>query len=147
MHLKLKKIKQIVFIPIAATVIVVVLLLISSCKTKSEQPQSQESNRPDVLEMIYSIADKKGMRVISDLNMSGGAWYGTISADELEKKTREYISRYHVRYGKHKSFWGWYLKKWRLFFQMNTFILTEMNVQKNFGANRLKCRLSCNRRA
>ena len=36
MHLKLKKIKQIVFIPVAATVIVVVLLLISSCKTKSE---------------------------------------------------------------------------------------------------------------
>ncbi|MHB8580117.1 MAG: DUF4434 domain-containing protein [Ignavibacteriaceae bacterium] len=71
--------------------------------------QSQVSSRPDILEMIYSIADKKGMRVISDLNMSGGAWYGKISADEFIEKTREYILQYHERYGKHKSFWGWYL--------------------------------------
>lgn len=87
--------------------VVVVMLLISSFSVNHSQ--SQTNSRPDALEMIYSIADKKGMRVISDLNMAGGAWYGTISADSLESKTKKYISEYHMRYGKHQSFWGWYL--------------------------------------
>lgn len=86
---------------------VVLLFLISGCNIK--RSQAQTNNRPDILEMIYSIADKKGMRVISDLNMAGGAWYGTISADSLGSKIKKYISQYDVRYGKHQSFWGWYL--------------------------------------
>jgi len=86
---------------------VLLLFLISGCNIK--RSQAQTNNSVDVLEMIYSIADKKGMRVIGDLNMAGGAWYGTISADSLESKTKKYILQYHIRYGKHQSFWGWYL--------------------------------------
>lgn len=92
--------------------IVAVLMLTNNCKTKKELLQSQGSNisnGTDVLETIYSIADKNGMRVISDLNMPGGAWYGTISAEKLGERTKQYINEYHIRYGKHKSFWGWYL--------------------------------------
>ncbi len=68
-----------------------------------------DEGRIDVLDIIYSIADRKGMRVISDLNMAGGAWYGKISADEMVGNMKNYINQYNTRYGSHQSFWGWYL--------------------------------------
>lgn len=78
-------------------------------EAENKQPKRQLVGGVDVLEIIYSIADKKGMKVISDLNMDGGAWYGKISADEMAGKMKGYASLYHARYGMHKSFWGWYL--------------------------------------
>ncbi|HWK57282.1 MAG TPA: DUF4434 domain-containing protein [Parapedobacter sp.] len=81
----------------------IVLSICASCITTAE------NNEPDILEIIYTVADKKGMRVISDLNMSGGDWYGKISADSLVTKTKKYVSAYHEQYGQHPSFWGWYL--------------------------------------
>lgn len=102
--------KKVVFISLVTAVMVGVFLLISSCATrKDSQSQGEASKGADILEMIYSIADKKGMRVVSDLNMAGGAWYGTIGADSLIGNTKKYISEYHARYGQHPSFWGWYL--------------------------------------
>jgi len=93
----------------------VILSTYTSCITTSE------NNEPDVLEIIYTVADKKGMRVISDLNLSGGDWYGKINADSLIEKTQNYISAYHERYGQHPSFWGWYLNN-----EINPIKVTEI---------------------
>ena len=95
---------------VAAAVMIGILIPIGSCRiSKGEGPQREMDQRTDVLEMIYAIADKKGMRVISDLNMSGGRWHERISADSMEEQTKRYISAYHARYGQHPSFRGWYL--------------------------------------
>ena len=96
--------------------IVLSLSMTSSTKAANNAVGSQSyfagqpaGNKVDVLSIIYSIADKKGMKVISDLNMPGGAWYGKISADQMSENMKQYVDRFYARYGSHKSFWGWYL--------------------------------------
>ncbi|NIA14813.1 MAG: DUF4434 domain-containing protein [Nitrospiraceae bacterium] len=61
----------------------------------------------DVLESVYTIADKYGMRVIADL--PPGGWYGKAPAKEILDTNTRHIAAYHARYGRHASFWGWYL--------------------------------------
>lgn len=87
------------------TIISLIFLAICTSHTTT----SEHDEPADVLEIIYTIANKRGMKVISDLNMSGGDWYGKVSADSLIERTEKYISAYHERYGRHPSFWGWYL--------------------------------------
>ena len=79
-----------------------------SCKTTAQSSRPGNTN-PDLLEIIYSIADKKGMKVISDINMGGGDLYGKLDPRMIADSMRRYINRYHARYGKHRSLWGWYL--------------------------------------
>jgi Domain of unknown function (DUF4434) len=70
--------------------------------------EAEKQNDPhDILEMIFEIADEKGMRVIVDLPKAG--WHGKNSAEEMIDENREFVRRFHRRYGKHKSLWGWYL--------------------------------------
>ena len=61
----------------------------------------------DLLAMIYDIADAKGMRVISDLPKGG--WYGKTDAEDMIGTITGFVTRYHKRYGRHTSFYGWYL--------------------------------------
>lgn len=61
------------------------------------------------LEMIYSIADELDMKVICDVNLSGGSYYGKYAARDLVNKCDNYIKLYHNCYGHHASFWGWYI--------------------------------------
>jgi hypothetical protein len=91
------------------TVFFLTNIFVSSMERQSQNPANSIKAKPDVLEIIYTVADRKGLRVISDLAMIGGAWHKTISADEFEEKNREYIRKYYARYGHHESFWGWYL--------------------------------------
>lgn len=91
------------------------IALLPGCSNKFSAPntvQSVDTNKEggiDVLKMIYTIADEKGMRVISDLNMSGGELYTKYTADQVAAGYKTYISDFYQRYGKYKSFWGWYL--------------------------------------
>jgi hypothetical protein len=61
----------------------------------------------DVLETIYGIADAEGMRIIADLPQGG--WYRKADAKEMLAANTKHIRRYQARYGRHASFWGWYL--------------------------------------
>jgi len=61
----------------------------------------------DTLEMIFAVADAKGMKVIVDLPKGG--WYGKTLAEDMIAAIKDYIDRFHVRYGRHPSLWGWYL--------------------------------------
>ncbi|GGC30170.1 hypothetical protein GCM10011386_22720 [Parapedobacter defluvii] len=70
---------------------------------------AEENNTIDVLRMIYSIAEEKGMRVVADLNMGGGELFTQYTTDEVAAHYRTYIPRFHKRYGGYKSFWGWYI--------------------------------------
>lgn len=63
----------------------------------------------DVLELIYSVADELDMKVISDFNLQGGNLYQKKSVEELIGNSNKYIEEYYDKYGKHASFWGWYL--------------------------------------
>lgn len=96
------------------TALFVLIISFKEPETKSNEVQLHNArqlngSRLDILNIIYSIADREGMKVISDLNMAGGAWYGEISAEEMVRNMKNYINRYSARYGSHKSFWGWYL--------------------------------------
>jgi len=62
---------------------------------------------PDIMEMIYEIADEKGMKVVADLPKAG--WYGKASAAEVIGATKKFIGPFQRRYGSHTSFYGWYL--------------------------------------
>ncbi len=100
--------------PYRSVVILIAVFFLTNIFISSKERQPQNSaisimTKPDVLEIIYTVADKKGLRVINDIAMIGGAWHKTISADEFEEKNREYIKKYYARYGHHESFWGWYL--------------------------------------
>ena len=107
--------KKVFSLSILCSVCVVLSVLLTSYNlvetedfaTSSEITKQLDKN--DVLDIIYSIADRKGMRVISDLNMAGGGWYEKISPITMGQKMKNYADRYNARYGSHKSFWGWYL--------------------------------------
>lgn len=73
------------------------------------QSREKHISKGDVLEVIYSIADKMNMDVMSDMNVKGGDLYGKGTADEYSKDCIKYIDEYYKKYGRHPSFWGWYL--------------------------------------
>lgn len=73
---------------------------------KEEQPKKEGI---DVLRMIYEIAEEKGMKVIADLNMGGGALFEQHTADYVATQYRAYIPKFYKRYGEYSSFWGWYI--------------------------------------
>jgi hypothetical protein len=85
----------------------------ASCKNTFEKPNlvavKDKKESIDVLDMLYTIAEQKGMRVITDLNMSGGELYSTYTTSQVISKQKTFITQYHKRYGNHKSFWGWYI--------------------------------------
>ena len=109
----MKKIFQIsLFVGFIALLLIIISFKIPETYLHETLPNNVsqlDKGRMDVLEIIYSIADRKGMRVISDLNMAGGAWYGKISADSMGENMKNYVNQFNARYGSHKSFWGWYL--------------------------------------
>lgn len=80
-----------------------------ACNPSTRNSQAAEEKSPDLLETIYTIADKKGMKVISDINVSGGDLYGKLDPGIITDSMKQYIKLYSRRYGQHKSFWGWYL--------------------------------------
>jgi hypothetical protein len=108
--------RKTVFVIVSGFAFMTLSVLIFSCKTASKQ-QSRSNpdsvnytkSHADLLGIIYSLADKKGMKVISDIGTPAGAWYGKISAEKMADSMRRYIDHYNARYGSHKSFWGWYL--------------------------------------
>ena len=68
---------------------------------------SVQEGRPDMLERLYTLADAKAMKVIIDLPQGG--WYGKASADDVIAAVTEAVRDLHRRYGRHTSFYGWYL--------------------------------------
>ena len=80
---------------------------ISNLKENKTENVNKKKANIDLVEIIYSIADKKGMKVISDINMGGGGLFGNISADKMVDSMKIFINRYNARYGKHNSFYGW----------------------------------------
>lgn len=82
--------------------------LTTACYSQSAKIK-QANGQPDLLEIIYDIADHKEMKVITDVNMSGGAKFGNIEALAMADSMRNYIFKYNKIYGHHQSFYGWYL--------------------------------------
>jgi|GEM_PF-1694749 len=76
---------------------------------KAPVQQEADTGKVDVLKMIYTMADEKGMKVICDLNMSGGELYRKHSAEYVEAQYAAYTRAFFKRYGMYRSFWGWYL--------------------------------------
>ncbi len=84
------------------------LWIFNSPQLLQKAVEAEKQGTPhDTLEMVFEIADEKGMRVIVDLPKAG--WQGKTTAEEMIDKNREFIRRFHRRYGKHRSLWGWYL--------------------------------------
>lgn len=88
---------------------IVLLSGILACQSPARNNATTEEKPVDLLEAIYTIADKKGMKVIGDINVGGGDLYGKLDSKIITDSITHYINQYHARYGKHKSFWGWYL--------------------------------------
>lgn len=76
--------------------------LLGRAMNESDAPEHR-----DLLEMVYSIADEKGMHILADLPTGG--WYSKNTAEEMSAALRQHIEKLHARYGKHPSFYGWYL--------------------------------------
>ncbi len=69
---------------------------------------SEEAGTPkDTMAIVYDLADEMGMGVIVDLPKGG--WYQKNTAEEMIAAMTGFAERYHARYGKHDSFYGWYL--------------------------------------
>ncbi|OHB78549.1 MAG: hypothetical protein A2W31_07585 [Planctomycetes bacterium RBG_16_64_10] len=64
-------------------------------------------NGANVIDTIYRIADAQNMKVIIDLPQGG--WYGKASAEDVIAKVTQAAQVLHRRYGRHASFYGWYL--------------------------------------
>ena len=92
-----------------------ILLITVCCSNHVARPNivgpTPEEGQPaiDVLRMIYSIAEEKGMRVVADLNMNGGELYKQYTPDEVAANYHLYVQQFYKRYGGYQSFWGWYI--------------------------------------
>lgn len=90
-------------------------IFLSTCSAKHIEPNKvppiakENKEKLDVLDIIYRIAAEKNMRVISDLNVNGGDVYKNFTVEAAESQYKSFVKKYHDRYGKYKSFWGWYL--------------------------------------
>lgn len=88
-----------------------ILLLFSCCNTDSSENMVQENyvDYLNVIETIYSIADEIDMKVISDLNFSGGNLYPSANSTKIIQEACSYCENFYGQFGHHPSFWGWYL--------------------------------------
>lgn len=96
------------------TCLIIVFLTVSCTKCTTGHPEPnivepKDTDQIDMLELIYKIADEKGMHVISELNMQGGDIFQKYNAEYVESQHKIFIQQYYKRYGNHPSFWGWYL--------------------------------------
>jgi hypothetical protein len=69
--------------------------------------RAERGEGQDVLEILFALADARGMRVIVDLPKAG--WYGETDAAAMIDTSRAFAEAFHDRYGAHPSFHGWYL--------------------------------------
>ncbi|HPO14760.1 MAG TPA: DUF4434 domain-containing protein [Candidatus Hydrogenedentes bacterium] len=69
--------------------------------------KAEASGALDIVETVYALADARGMHVIADLPVGG--WYGKAAAEAMITELSGYAGKFHARYGKHSSFYGWYL--------------------------------------
>jgi hypothetical protein len=88
--------------------------LTGKCRDKIAEAASLGNEKPvkqgiDALRIIYSIAEEKGMKVIADLNAEGGDLYSKHTPEQVAEQYRTYVPQFFSRYGKFKSFYGWYL--------------------------------------
>lgn len=74
-----------------------------------EEPDYEYVDHLNVIETIYTIADEFNLKVICDLNLSGGAHYPSGNPTEIIKETNIYTESFYKRFGNHPSFWGWYV--------------------------------------
>jgi hypothetical protein len=80
------------------------------CNAPQLMQMATEKQIPfDPLEVIFGLADQKGLKVIVGLNKAGGHWFGRIAPETLVAETVRFIQEVHERYGNHRSFHGWYL--------------------------------------
>lgn len=97
------------------TAILEVTLPALGCKPGYPEPNrvtpgvEKEGDGMDALDIIYRVAEEKGMRVIADLNMNGGELYKKHTLEYVNSEYKKHIPLFYKRYGKYKSFWGWYL--------------------------------------
>lgn len=85
-----------------------VLWILNAPALLQEALKAEAGGKPhDIMDMVYSIADEKHMRVIADLPKGG--WYGKTTATEMAREMEEFAVKFHARYGAHESFWAWYL--------------------------------------
>lgn len=102
-------------IVVAATALLVspLIALTGGCSFKNAEPnivgEKPVKEGVDALRLIYSIAEEKGMKVIADLNAEGGDLYSKHTLEYVAAQYRSYVPRFYNRYGKYKSFYGWYL--------------------------------------
>lgn len=80
-------------------------LLLNSCI----QNVKASDHKTNILDIIYEVADEFNMKVMCDIDLSGGDLYKQKTIDELTHNSDIYIEHYFSRYGHHSSFWGWYL--------------------------------------
>lgn len=92
---------------LAVIVLAFPILLHSACASNNKKGANDK--QADLLEIIYSNADKNGMKVICDFSFKGGDLYGRIPKDSIIRTNKAYIRDYAKKYGKHQSFWGWYV--------------------------------------
>ncbi len=85
-------------------------LLFNFCLADHVKPTVENKQESlDILKIIYELAEEKNMRVISDLNMEGGLVPEKFTVDEVASQQKRYIQKFHQRYGRYQSFWGWYI--------------------------------------
>lgn len=84
------------------------LWLLNTPTLMEEAIAAEAKGKPrDVLETIFQIADENNMRVILDLPQAG--WYGKTAPQQMIDLSMAHIQRFFERYGRHRSFYGWYL--------------------------------------
>jgi hypothetical protein len=84
------------------------LWLLNTPALMEEAIAAEAKGKPrDVLEMIFQIADENRMRVMFDLPQTG--WYGKTTPHQMIGRSKAHIERFFERYGRHRSFYGWYL--------------------------------------
>jgi len=98
-------------------ILIFTLFVLILCGCSDDSPEKEPEKEPEyefvdqlgVIDMIYSVADELDMKVISDVDLTGGNLYPSGNVDELIKKCNIYTTYYYEKYGNHSSFWGWYL--------------------------------------
>ncbi len=91
------------------------MLLLAACsdgkgKENGGKPpvRHEWSDKQDMIESIYKIADEFGLKVIADLNLKGGGLYPD-NPEYLAALTGVYTEAFFQAFGHHESFWGWYI--------------------------------------
>jgi len=85
-----------------------VLWILNTPSLFKDAVDNETAGKPyDAIEMILTVADAKGMKVIVDLPTGG--WYGKTPAEDMIATLKDHVDRFHARYGRHPSLWGWYL--------------------------------------